>query len=762
MLVGALALAHAGCIELGCQSHEDCDRAAGYYCPLAGGLCVPEGVLPRPEAGPDIPMDADSGDMLPDPDVSDTPLPDDGPLDEADMPDMPPPPEVCNGQDDDGDGVVDEGVQNRCGGCDELPEVCDIGDIELVPACAGAGQVVCNPDSPGSTICVARQPLDTAEDECDGLDNDCDRLIDEGTMLDAPAGLPGVCSHLTQICDRMSGQPRAPIGDELLGVPNYEVAEETCDNLDNDCDGEVDEFASERRPLAERANQGVCGEVRQICCNGSDPCPEEVIGFQEPPLEGHPQSYAAQVGDAFAPSEAAAEFACDGRDNDCDGTRDVADDEVTEPRASWFEARPLCREARQVCDRVGGVWGFRDPEGAALAAQRDRFDPRFTPGDDFTCGDDNDCDGVVDENAAAGWAHPLGDRINELHGICRRAMARCVGGELVLPESLDDFRAQMIAREGNVERSCDGLDNDCDGDMDEADDFAMTAGLAGLPGVCAELRAVCAPDEDGVLGFGPPPEAEWAARVGMTYEPDETRCDGLDNDCDASTDENVGRPCWAEGVDPEIAERADGDRFPCTSGTQACTGPGEYGACMRGGQPVVDPAEVDACHTGVDENCDGVIDEGCLDGPCSGNGHCPNVPGGAWCDPTAGGRCGMGGPMNRGCRCWACYSCLAFGNNCEEPCQQCKMRAPTCGAMGGRCAFIRDLQGELDAPCGQAGQPDCFDRCLTPCDHDSTCRPGWTCQDGHADFVLRELDQALDDLDDFETSNDKRFCRPAP
>lgn len=47
-------------------------------------------------------------------------------------PDAEPPPEVCNGDDDDGDGQIDEGVSNTCGGCGGIPpEGCQSWRINL-------------------------------------------------------------------------------------------------------------------------------------------------------------------------------------------------------------------------------------------------------------------------------------------------------------------------------------------------------------------------------------------------------------------------------------------------------------------------------------------------------------------------------------------------------------------------------------------------------------------------------------------------------
>ena len=82
----------------------------------------------------------------------------------------------------------------------------------------------------------ARGPV---EEICDGLDNDCDLYIDEtypeehqlcGFVEGADYGV-GVCVPGVMICDSGDARCEGHVG----------PSEETCDGLDNDCDGTIDE-----------------------------------------------------------------------------------------------------------------------------------------------------------------------------------------------------------------------------------------------------------------------------------------------------------------------------------------------------------------------------------------------------------------------------------------------------------------------------------------------------------------------------------------
>ena len=135
-----------------------------------------------------------------------------------------PMPEICNYADDDCDGMVDEGFPN-------LGTVCNTG----TGACQRYGVEQCSTDHL-SVVCSAQAGSPTAE-KCNGIDDDCDGSIDE----DFPS-LGQQCTSGMGQCARIGAEICATggAGTTCSAVPGSPTTE-TCNLLDDDCDGQVDE-----------------------------------------------------------------------------------------------------------------------------------------------------------------------------------------------------------------------------------------------------------------------------------------------------------------------------------------------------------------------------------------------------------------------------------------------------------------------------------------------------------------------------------------
>jgi hypothetical protein len=129
-------------------------------------------------------------------------------------------PEICDGVDNDCNGTVDDNLTDTGGACSAGTGACRADGTE---ECNG-GVLECN--------AVAG----TGTDEiCDGVDNDCDGTADENLTRATTCGV-GECSGNTGTETCTAGVWGNDTCDPLAGA-----TAEVCDNLDNDCDGEVDE-----------------------------------------------------------------------------------------------------------------------------------------------------------------------------------------------------------------------------------------------------------------------------------------------------------------------------------------------------------------------------------------------------------------------------------------------------------------------------------------------------------------------------------------
>ncbi|MDQ3031362.1 MAG: MopE-related protein [Myxococcota bacterium] len=530
--------------------------------------------------------------------------------------------ERCNERDDDCDGMVDEGIDTatsleHCGGCslrcaplgafgECVDGVCQVASCDV-----GRFDLDMDPTNGCEYRCLATDPTDA---RCDRRDNDCDGTIDEDFDLTSD---PLNCGACGRVCATAHAASSCAAGACTLGAcePGYydldgvptngceyactlaAPATEACNLRDDDCDGRVDE--------GDPGGGGMCGTSTGECVAGVERCVAGAI---------------ACMGGVSPTTEI-----CNGGDDDCDTRTDEGNPEGGTYCGSGEGA---CEPGREQC--TGGALVCVGATGPAAE----------------TCNAvDDDCDTRIDEGNPGG-----GGSCGTSTGACTAGALSCVSGSIV-----------CLGGTGPMLESCNGGDDDCDARTDEDFLLAVDPRNCGMCGrVCSFPSSValctsgtcgigaCVPgfvDADGLPGNGceygcvpsgaevcngrdddcdtrsdeglTPPStfcnpngvcASTSARCGgpsgwvcdypaATYQATETRCDGLDNDCDGRVD----------------------DPFP-SLGT-SCNN-GEIGACRRVGSFVCNAAGIatrcnamasgggvaETCN-GLDDDCDGTLDE---------------------------------------------------------------------------------------------------------------------------------------------------------
>jgi hypothetical protein len=519
--------------------------------------------------------------------------------------------EVCNTIDDDCDGSADEGVLLTFWFDADTDGYGNV--AASTSACsAPSGWVANNND------CDDTEPAVNpgAREYCNAVDDDCDALVDEDEALDAVPWYRdldgdrfGDAANVLAACAAPAGYVADNDDCNDFNVAINPDGVESCNGLDDDCDGTRDEdtpcFDDDRDGYTELA--GDCDDANPFTWPGApelgDGLDNDCDGDIDEGTDGFDDDgdgFSEATGDCDDTDVLAypgADEVCDGADNDCDL---IVDEDDAVDAELWFldddgDGHGDAAELLVACDAPFAY--------VALDDDCDDRDPDVFPGQIETCnGVDDDCDGSADEALLSTfWRDADGDNF----GDPAVTLAACgpTAGWVANDDDCDDGAASVSPTSPEL---CNLTDDDCDGSVDEAALDALTwwrdtdgdgFGLAGSTTTACALPGGYASNDDDCN------DANNSAYPGAP----ET-CDGVDQDCDLVADD--GTVCFDD--DRDGYTELDGD----------CDDANLY--VFPGGTEFLDGLDND-CDGAVDDGTDGFDDDG--DGFSEATGDCDDDDG---------------------------------------------------------------------------------------------------------------------------------------
>lgn len=387
-----------------------------------------------------------------------------------------------------------------------------------------------------------------AEEICDGKDNNCDEVIDEGVTdtfyADMDADGFGDAGTSTQGCEQPENYVANDSDCDDTAALTYPGGTEVCDGIDNNCDSQVDEGVTSTYYADADGDQfGDAAKPLAACTQPAD--------YVTDNTDCDDSTHLSYPGNTEV---------CDTVDNDCNGR---VDEGVT--NVYW-------------ADLDGDTYG--DPNMPDNACTRpigysntdddcDDNNDEVNPGATEVCNSiDDNCDGTVDEDTAADASAWYADSDGDNYGNADDSVTSCSPPRGYVADDTDCDDGRSLTNPGATEY-CNNIDDDCDDEVDEgsaldaatwyADDDGDTYGDE------ADTVTSCTQPADYVEVGGDCDDRDDTSHPGGTEV-----CDGADNDCNGTIDDGA-----SNGV--TYYADADSDEFgdPNTV-AMACEQPSGY------------------------------------------------------------------------------------------------------------------------------------------------------------------------------------------
>lgn len=389
--------------------------------------------------------------------------------------------EACDGVDNDCDGQRDEGFDVtqdplNCGQCGAACTFPNATARCVNSTCQFTAATDCSPgfrdlDGVQSNGCEYGCPVfPTQAETCNGRDDDCNGQIDDSPgdvgqsctgscpapnpcVAQGTCQRPSTCTNNNTCCGVCRPGSTICVGGAPFCQTSTTPGGEQCNNVDDNCDGQIDEgFNLQTDP----SNCGSCGTV----CNLNNAFPSCVNGtcgiLACRPGFGNADGNTANGCEYTCPVNPVTAESCDGRDNDCNGIVDDPGGLVVPPNfcnqnTSCAGTQPVCRGAQGWSCPYGPNVEV-DTNGNLVLAER-RCDGR-----------DGNCNTQVDES------------FPNLGQNCTTGIGRCQGTAPIRCRSDETGTECPASANANnaADEICNGIDDNCDGQVDERTPVAGT------------------------------------------------------------------------------------------------------------------------------------------------------------------------------------------------------------------------------------------------------------------------------------------------